>query len=146
MDTYLSQTKKTRLTHGLIRMVAQVLIIFTRDNRRELLKSILRIFAKEDGAFFVNRNLAHHQALTFPMHRWGRQLCLYTSNPDRPYRHLRFLRWTISLVHWFPLCGRVGRTCSLLLPRSRLLLNVDHCPPVFHFCIRRTKKELDKNY
>ena len=59
-DTYLSQTKETRLPNGLIRMVVQVLIVFTRDDKRELLKSVLRIFAKEDGAFFIGRNLAHH--------------------------------------------------------------------------------------
>ena len=60
MDTYLSQTKEARLPYGLNKVVAQVLIIITRDDRQKLLKGILRVFTKEDGAFFVDGALTHH--------------------------------------------------------------------------------------
>ena len=140
MDAYLSQIKETCLPHDLNRVVTQILVIFARDDRRKLLKGILRIFAKKDGAFFVDGALTHHQALTFPMDGRRRQLCLGRSNHNRPYHHLRFLRWTIGLVQRFPLCGRVGQTRSLLLPRSRLLLDVSPPPSVLHFCIKRTKR------
>ena len=66
-DTYLSQTKETHLPHGLNRVVAQALIILTCEDRQKLLKGILRVFAKEDGAFFIDGALTRHQALALPM-------------------------------------------------------------------------------
>ena len=97
----------------------------------------------KDEAFLVSRYLTRHQALTIPMNGWGRQLCLYTSNTNGPYHHLRFLRRTVGFIHRFPLYGWVGRTRSLL-PHSCLLLDVSPSSSIFHFYIRQTEKELDK--
>ena len=68
-EVYLSQAKEARLPHGLNKMAVLVLVIFTREDGRELLKSILGVFTKKDRAFSITRNLTCHQALASSMDR-----------------------------------------------------------------------------
>ena len=45
-DSYLGNAEEARLPHGLRRVVAQVLIVLTPDDRRDLPQSILWVFTE----------------------------------------------------------------------------------------------------
>ena len=48
---YLSNYEEVGLPHGLCGVVSQVLIILYRNDRRDLLQGMLRVFKEEDGRF-----------------------------------------------------------------------------------------------
>ena len=75
---YLSDYKKTRLPHGLCRVIAQVLIILRRNDGWELLQGMFGVFMDEDGWLVLCSGRGLHKAFANPLLHLGdclRTLC-----------------------------------------------------------------------
>ena len=143
IDIYLSQAKKTLLSHSLGGMVAQVLIIFSLDDWRNLLDDVLGAFAEKDGGFLGDGTLTNHQAFPLSQARLRGQFaggrCLTNHWPG----HLGLFRLSVHSFSWFSFHGWVSHTSHLrrqasllFLFGSSFLLDVSLPLAFFHFYIK----------
>ena len=99
-DSYLGNAEKARLPHGLRRMVAQVLIVLTPNDRRDLPQGILWVLTEQDERFLLTARRGDHQ--TFASPRFGRGHHLLTLRHkayDGLRRNFLFLGCTVDLRH-----------------------------------------------
>ena len=124
---------------GLGCVVAQVLIIISLDDGRELPIGIIQILMEEDGVLQGDETMVHHQTLPFPRTRQRRQLGGQRCLPDGWTSHhlvswgdgqtyLSFLFLGASLIDLFPKGAHLLPTASS--PTQRL---VDWWKPSFYY-------------
>ena len=126
-------------------MVAQILLVVSCDDGRELFQRILRILMEEDGWFFSNRDRARHKSLAPSLtNRSDRLLSLDLKPHDRLGDNFGLFRKTVGFLRRFPLSRHVGRTRPhggltplLIFLRSSLMLNEGPSLAVFHFCTKK---------
>ena len=128
---YLSNYKRARLPRDLCGVVFQILIIISRNDRRDLL---FRVFTEEDGRLLWDGGRSLHEAFACPILYKGDRLALSHQPHDGLQRNFGFLSLSVSFRQRLPLYRwvaghrrRRSHVAGLLLLSS---LRPDQCSPL----------------
>ena len=136
---YLSNCKKTRLPHGLHGVISQILVILSRNDRRNLLQGMFTVFTEEDGRLLLDGRRSLHEAFACPMLYRGDRLPISHQPYDEPQRNFWFFSLMVSFRRRLPLYRWIAghyhhqsHVAGLFLLGS---LRPDQCSPlnVVHF-------------
>ena len=119
---YLSNCKKTRLPHGLCGVVSQILVILSRNDRRDLLQGMFRVFIEGDGRLLLDGGRSLHEAFAYPMLYRGDHFALSHQSYDGLERNFGLLSLMISLRQRLPLYRWVAGHCRRQSHVAKLLL------------------------